>query len=614
MSDISGFIKIEKKEQLLNGRFDFPRQMIWAAGIVMGAVAAHYILIILQTSLGEDVIPTYLPSSLFGMQYVYVTLALITLSIHYIIHPKLFGFAEINNNRCNLLIKMGLATAGITAARLTATLIAAAVTYSVGYVLTFIFSMLIRLNFVLNYIISLYFVGLYAVLFFTMLSMMLALLLNRQKLNFITTVFSLVITVVLLAAFGYYGYLEPETLATNISSMMDFKIASFLNLVTFLIIVLYALCVIVGSGKSGNFIPQFFNPDQLAGDYIADEVMTTRTAVLVAAQKKLAAPNQPIKPGSVAPMSVPRAQQQAHKLPPPVEQKNAPTTTPPPQQQKQQRITSAEQTTARPIINSEQRPPRQEQRPSIQGERLAPSPGERLSPDQSQPMPPQRPPMQAQRPSIQGERLAPSPGERLSPDQRPQVPPQRPPMSDQRPPMPDQRPPMPGQRPPMPGQRPPMQRMGTMGTQSMPPQRPPMQPPNDFRGAPNQFSPPKGFGGFDDVAQPVVKMSIAKLIFGILFGLVGLALLVMTLMSLGIPDPTVDSSGAIAVEGAELLRLIKGFTSKGLNLVIMLAVAGMFLASGALLVVMSTGKVVNDNGYYDDDDDDDDYDDDDEYY
>ncbi len=602
MSDISGFIKIEKKEQLINGRFDFPRQMIWAAGIVMGAIAAHYILIILQTSLGEDVIPTYLPSSLFGMQYIYVTLALITLLIHYIIHPKLFGFAEINNNRCNLLIKMGLATAGITAARLTATLIAAAVTYSVGYVLTFIFSMLIRLNFVLNYIISLYFVGLYAVLFFTMLSMMLALLLNRQKFNFVTTVFSLAITMVLLAAFGYYGYLEPETLATNISSMMDFKFASFLNLVIFLIIVLYALCVVVGSGKSGNFIPQFFNPDQLAGDYVADEVIMTRTAVLVAAQKKLAAPNQPIKPGSVAPMSVPRAQQQAHKLPP-VEPQNTPPTATQTPQPKQQREINAEQSVARPIINPAQRPQIQSERPPMD--------------EQRQQAPQQRPQVTSQRPPVE----------------------QRQPISEQRSYVQSQRPLVQNQRPPAeqqelrPQNQPPSAAMHQrMGAQNMPPQRPPMQTvandgflnnqrnnnpammqnSNAFRGVSEQFSPPKGFGGFDDVAQPVVKMSIAKLIFGILFGLVGLVALVMTLMSLGVPDPTVDSSGAIAVEGAEILRLIKGFTSEGANLAIMLAVAAMFLAAAALLVVMSTGKVVNDNGY--DDDDDDDYDDDDEYY
>ncbi len=576
MSAISGFIKIEKREQLLGGRFDFPRQMLWSAGFVLFTIATHYLLIIFQTRLGEDVIPTYVPNSFFGMLYSYVTIALVGLTIHFSIHPKLFSFAEINNNRCNLLIKMGLATAGITASRLNATLVAAGVTYSVGYVLTFVFCFIIRLNFVLNYLLSVYFVGLYAVIMFTMLAMMLGIILNRQQLSSITTVFSLVITLVVLAAFGYYSYLEPESLATNIASMLELKAVGFLSLATLLLIIFYSLCVIIGSGKSENFRPKQFIPDQLAGDYVSDDVIATRTAVLVAAQKKIATPNQPIKPGNVAPMTVPRPQKQAHKLKDPVSQ--------PPQQQPPQQppmnSVNAAHSTNRPISNTPPQPKRPE------------NPQQPMQPPLMQQQQRQAPPQQQNRPQQQ-------------PPQQQNRPPQAPPQQQSRPQPP------PPQRPAVP----PQQQPGGLGGRSINTPPPSMQR-NDFqppRGNMSQMATPMGFGGFDDEVEPVVKMSIAKLIFAILFGIVGLVVLVMTMMSFGVPDASLSEAGLITADGSQLLRLIKGSTSNPLNSAAIFGTAGLFILVAVLLGIMSTGKVVN---YRDDDDydyDDDDYDDDDDY-
>lgn len=202
----------------------------------------------LKESVLYDTLPVLMQPSYYSTLYIYTHVALVGLTLYYIVYYNSLFFHEITQNSWYLLVKMGYNPALMIFSKLTALLLSAFFIYSIGFIFTAFLTYFLKYPLLWAYFPALYLAGLLDLVFISIgamtLSPFIKTVTNARYLVFL----SLPLMIVLKLKLGYYTLLSNRAAMQDLTNLFDPGRSPFLHVAAALAVLLMLTCVL----KAGN--------------------------------------------------------------------------------------------------------------------------------------------------------------------------------------------------------------------------------------------------------------------------------------------------------------------------------------------------------------------------
>ena len=217
----SSYFRKELRQAYIDNAVGFRRKMSLAIFMGLVAFAVFFMLQTLTESVVSEAAPEIMQPSFFSTIYIYIHIALVGVTVYYIVFCEWLFFSEIRRNAWYMLIQLRYRSVVMIAGKLTALLYSVFVIYSAGFALTTLLTVFLKYTFVFGYLPSLYLAGLMDVFLVTALSAAASLVVKRTPDARLLIAGAAVLVILIKVFTGIYGVLRNRVTMQDINNLVN---------------------------------------------------------------------------------------------------------------------------------------------------------------------------------------------------------------------------------------------------------------------------------------------------------------------------------------------------------------------------------------------------------
>lgn len=244
----SSYFSKELRQVYFENRESRKKKLTLALFLGLLSFALYFALQPLKESVLYDTLPVIMQPGYYSTLYIYIHVALVAITLYYIVYYNSLFFHEITRNSWYLLVKMGYNPALMIFSKLAALLLSTAFIYSIGFVFTAFLTYFLKYTPIWSYFPSLYLVGLLDLIFISIgaatLSPFVKTVANARYL----ILFSLLLLIILKIKLGYYTILSNRVVMQNLVNLFDPDRSSFFYIAASVALLLALACIL----QAGN--------------------------------------------------------------------------------------------------------------------------------------------------------------------------------------------------------------------------------------------------------------------------------------------------------------------------------------------------------------------------
>lgn len=217
----NSYFSKEARQAYIDSTVGFRRKILLALFMGLVSFAIYFVLQTLTGTVLSEEAPEIMQPSFFSTIYIYNHVALLSITLYFIVYYDYLFFSEIRRNAWYLLIKMGYRPVAMISGKLLALLYSVLMIYSVGFGFTVLLTVFLKYTFVFAYMPALYIAGLSDIVLIMALSAAVSLFVKRPENARLLIFLSAVAVLVLKAVSGVYEILQNRVTMQDIISLFD---------------------------------------------------------------------------------------------------------------------------------------------------------------------------------------------------------------------------------------------------------------------------------------------------------------------------------------------------------------------------------------------------------